>query len=605
MKNNSNGTFRTSLVLAVCLASLAGCRATSTVLDVHQDLIRKGLRGASALKYLNPGHRGSIGDNYHIDGAELHKGVEGMGVVVGLDGTGNMKGLDLKLRQLALKRLVSVDDPEFRNETGYRLNRRVATRWMESGYVSLVMVRGVVGVGHRAGDRVDVLVNTLDGAQSIEGGYLFPTDLKPFATGMDRDDPTAKTYGPTFVRAFGPVVIRPAQERRSTVDLTRGLVEAGGEVVAKKDRLSVLNVMLGKPDARDAVFLERMLNRRFSGRAVRAASLGPVARAVNGRRVSVRIPEHYDADPVRFVEVLRRIPARLLKDSQAKSRARKYAGYLLSPDARQRMLGALILEGLGAPHGTGELKAGLEGGGGLARIEAGRTLYFLRYSDDAREVAEDLVRTGTPEERIEALTLCTLFGRDAPLDVMRRTLEADEAEVAAVAAFALMLCGDAVPSGRRVPGRVVDLRVDKSPSFGTARVSAAETYQVLWVPHAAREAVVAVKMNEKRAIVLLGKCRIEGAFSVDFHRFTITAGDRGRIEVRFKHEGEMARSLWKAEATQLAARLEYLGLSWSGSVSVLREIEKQRAMAAPVSLTDLAGNRIEDRLVKILLPADR
>ena len=162
MKNNSNRTFRACLLLAAFLAALAGCGATSTVLDVHQDLIRKGLRGADALKHLDPGHRGSIGDTYRIGGAELHKGVEGTGVVVGLDETGDMKGLDPTLRQLALKRLVSVDDPEFKDEKGFRLNRRMATRWMESGYVSLVMVRGVVGVGHRAGDRVDVLVNTLD-----------------------------------------------------------------------------------------------------------------------------------------------------------------------------------------------------------------------------------------------------------------------------------------------------------------------------------------------------------------------------------------------------------------------------------------------------------
>ena len=604
MKGNSNKTLRSCLVSAACLAALAGCRAGTSVLEVHQDLIRKGLHGRSALKYLDPRHRGSIGDNYRIGGAELHKGVEGMGVVVGLDGTGDMKGLDINMRQEALKRLVRVEDPEFKSETGFRLNRRMATEWMNSGYVSLVLVRAVVGVGQRAGDRMDVLVSTLDGTQSLEGGYLFPTDLKPFATGLDPRNPAVKKYGPIFVEAAGPVVVRPVQERGSNVDLTHGLVEAGGEVVVKKDRLSVLAVMLPKRDARGAVFLEQMLNERFGGKAGRTASLEPVAKAVSSSRVSIRIPECYDADPLRFVEVLRRMPARLLKDSSAKSLARKYANYLASLDTRQRMLGALILEGLGAAHGTRELQAILQGGAALARIEAGRALYFLQH-DDALEVAGELVLSGTPEERIEGLTLYTLFGRDAPVDVMRRALDVENAELAGVAAFALALCADTVPAGRRVPGRVVDLRIDTGGSFGIRRVSAAETYRVLWVPHAAEEAIVAVRMNEKRAIILLGECLIEGAFSVDFHRFTITSADRGRIEVRFEYEGEMQRRLWEAEATQLVARLEYLGLSWSDSVSVLKEIERQRAMTVAVSTVGLAGNRTEDRLVKALFPTDR
>jgi len=606
MKNSSNRTFRSCLVLAWCLAALAGCSATSTVLEVHQDLTRKGLRGTSALKYLDPGHRGNVGDNYRIGGAELHMGVEGMGVVVGLDGTGDMSGLDLKMRQEALKRLVRVEDPEFKREQGYRLNRVVAKRWMDGGYVSLVLVRGVIGVGERAGDRIDVLVNALDGAQSLEGGYLFRTDLKPFATGLDPDNPTLKKYGPTFVAAAGPVVIRPVQDRRSDVDRRNGLVEAGGRVVVRQDRLSALTVMLRKPNARSAVFLERMLNERFGGQAGRTGSLEPVAKAVKNNRVSVRIPDYYDADPLRFVEVLRRIPARLLKDSSAKSLARKHAKHLVSLDTRQRMKGALLLEGLGAPHGTGELEAVVEGGPALARIEAARALYFIQLgdADDAREVAGDLVLSGTAGERIEALTLCTLLGREAPLDVMRRALDVENAELAATAAFALALCADTVPAGRRVRGRVVDLRVDKGGASGVPTVSAAETYQVLWVPHAAREAIVAVRMNEKRAIIFLGKCPIEGTFNVEFHRFTITSGDRGRLEVRFKHEGKMRRSVWKAEATQLAARLEYLGLSWSDNISVLREIERQNAMTARVSVLTLAGNRTEDRLVKALLSTD-
>ena len=604
MKRNPNGMLRSPLVLTACLALLVGCGTSSTVLEVHQDLARRGLHGPRALKHLDPGHRGTIADNYRIGGAEVHKGVEGTGVVVGLNETGDMTGLDLERRQLALKRLVTIEDPEFKCERGYRLNRVVATRWMNSGYVSLVLVRAVVGVGQRAGDRLDVFVSTLDGAQSLEGGYLFPTELKPFATGLNPEHPTEKKYGSTFVEAAGAVVIPPGRDGRSNVDLRRGQVEAGGRVVVQRDRLSVLNVMLAKPDGRDAVFLEHLLNRRFSGKAGRATPLGPVARAVKNNRVSIRIPDHYDADPLRFVAVITRMPARLLKDSHAKSLARKNVRHLLDPDARQRMLGALILEGLAAPHGTRELQSMLQTGPTLARIEAGRALYFLGY-DDALEIARDLVLSGAVQERIEALTLYTLFDREAPLDVMRSALDVDNEQVAAVAAFTLALCGDAVPVGRRLPGRVIDLRVNRSPSSNTPSVGADETYRVLWVPHASRQAVVSVRMNEKRAIVFLGKCPIEGSFHVEFQRFTLTVGDPGRVEVRFKQEGKEKVSIWNAEATQVAARLEFLGLSWSDNVRVLKEIGTQRAMTAPVSHVVLAGNKTEDRLARAMLSADR
>ena len=558
-------------VLAVLLSLVAGCK-TQTLKDVRDELLKKRLYGRAAVEHLDTGRRGTIEDRYTVGFEKII--VVGFGVVVGLPGTGNMKALSRELRAEALKKLLKVRDPEFEGEEAHYLDKYQARKWMDSGYVSLVRVAAVMNVGKTIGDRMDVYVSAMDAASSLEGGYLFPTELRPYTHLLVEKDigkVLERTYGRPFAEASGPVTVGPRELGGQTGNQRIGVVEAGGEVIATRASSTTglvtsagdydeLSIHLRKSDAREAEFVARLLNERFCGSGTTNRLISEVALAAQPFRVSGRIPNQYRADPVRFVEVIKRIPARLMSDREAKSLAAKTSRDLASVDVPTRVRASLVLEAIGAPRGVEALRAALAGKQPLARIEAGRALYFVGC-DDALSVADELLLGTGPKERIEALALYTLFGRRAPLELMRTLLSAEDAKVAGAAAFALSLCGGLATGTEGSGAEAIDARLP-APSVEQRVVpfQVRRTYAVVRVPEAAVEGIVAVKMDEKRAIVFLGENVVGGSFVVDRPRLSVTSEKPDVIEISFKVEGGDSSFPCKADALYVGASLEFLGL---------------------------------------------
>ena len=223
-------------------------------------------------------------------------------------------------------------------------------------------------------------------------------------------------------------------------------------------------------------------------------------------------------------------------------------------------------------------------------------MYFLGF-DDALTVADDLLLGGTREEKMDALALYTLFRDRAPVAALQALLAGDDPEIAAAAALALAMTGHI--SARKVSGKapVLDLRVRDLPHGGGATRPVDRTYEILRVPGAAGDAIVAVKMDEKRAIVFLGDPKIEGTFLVEFQRFALKSAKSGLIQISFDHEGRQERLNWPAYAAVVGARLEFLGLSWSDNLSVLAEIHLQGALTTPIDTIILLGNGVYERLM--------
>ncbi|MFH0964857.1 MAG: flagellar basal body P-ring protein FlgI [Planctomycetota bacterium] len=581
---------RTSLrpllaALGLAMALLAGCelpgKKPSNVFEVKRDLYERKLSGDAALARLGAGDKGTIGDVADMRGFEIIR-LEGAGVVVGLPGTGDMSALPRELRAVALKRLVQAPDPYFKGDNSEHLSSKVATSWINRGYVSLVSIETVVTVGQHEGDRVDVLLHAMDGARGLDGGYLYPAPLRPYATMKGR-----KEEGAPVVEASGPIVVRQAQEGAGVV-LKTGMVEGGGRVLRD---FTEFVLPLRKPDAQRALFLEGCLNARFK-------DLETVAVASRSTHVRVKIPSAYWVDAMRFVEVVRLMPAYYADDSKKRSLAAEADRLLVSNDARRRMQGAIRLEGLGSPRGTDVLLAALQNGPPLTRIEAARSLFFLGR-EEGRGCARELLSSGTPELRLEALKLYLLFGSRAPIDEIRRVLSEKDPDLAAAAAFVLARCGDAGKDGR---SPVVDVRrsPESSSPFGQTTPEEAG-YQILAVPEAPVNAVVAVLGDERRAIVFLGTCPIAGNFSVPRQRIALSAGAPGRVDILFRAREEEGRFQAPADAASLIAFLEFLGLPWSENVSILQDLSRQQALSAPVRILSFTGSKTVTRLMGALI----
>ena len=560
------------------------------VFEVKRTLSEKGLSGQAALDFLNPHDKGTIGDIADMSGFELLT-LRGEGVVVGLQGTGDMSEgvLSKRLRRLAAKRLMQVRDPYFTGDSDEVLSPKVATRWMNSGYVSMVVLETVISIGQHKDERVDVAFRAIDGATSLEGGYLFAAPLRPIS---NLGEKRGTEQGRVLVEASGPVTVNASGREGGAGELTVGLVESGGRLLLE---YSQFILRLAKPNPRRALYMEGYLNTRFAG-------LDKVAVAQQNGIIVVTIPDSYWADPMRFVEVIRFMPASDPGESAKSSLASQAAGLLRSGDARQRIQGAIRLEGLGAPQGPEALKTALVRGSVLSRIEAGRSLYFLG-DEEARNMADELLSEPSPEERLEALKLYMLFGSRAPLDKIRRLLRDRDPLLAAAAAFVVDYCGGSVTEA--LPGggdEVIDIRLspqESGPFQTTTR--AAETYRVLSVPGASVEGVVAVVGDDRRAIVVLGAAAIEGNFSVQQQRLALSMGATGDIEVSFRARDEKGKFQVDATAAKVVTLLDFMGLPWSENVFILMEIYRKNALKAPVKTLPFTGSKTATRLMKTVL----
>ena len=117
--------------------------------------------------------------------------------------------------------------------------------------------------------------------------------------------------GRSFVEASGPVTVRGPQSEAGPGQYTVGLVEGGGRLTLDYNQF-VLPLL--KPDPRRALYLEGYLNTRFGG-------LDAVATAQQNGIVLVTVPNSYWADPMRFVEVVRLMPASDPGDTSREPRA--------------------------------------------------------------------------------------------------------------------------------------------------------------------------------------------------------------------------------------------------------------------------------------------
>lgn len=220
-----------------------------------------------------------IKDVTHIQGIRQNQLI-GYGLVVGLNGTGG--GSDFTAQSLAnyLSRnniAVNADDLKLKN-------------------VAAVIVTAELPSFARRGDRLDVLVNSIDDASSLQGGTLLMTPLYSAVPGM------------VFAVAQGPVSIGGFGASSGGTSVSKNHVTVGkvpGGAFVEKDSPVKLNgreeihLILDSPDYTTAQRISEVINYNLGD----DASL-----AISAAEVAVAVPSEFQERITEFIASIERFP---------------------------------------------------------------------------------------------------------------------------------------------------------------------------------------------------------------------------------------------------------------------------------------------------------
>ncbi len=258
------------------LALLAGFALSTTVVD------------AQGLK---------LRDICRVKGQEVNT-LQGMGLVVGLKGTGDNDPATMK----ALARMMQ----KMGGQLSTDIRGNLMTEDIENAKnVAQVFVSAQVpDVGAQQGDRLDLVVNAIS-AKSIEGGYLMLTPL--LGPRADKIEVYALAQGPLRINTGGPPTT-------ATVHLG-GKMETTVRVPFEKDGMLTLIIDRDYADFDTSQRLEQSINElpEFSLSSARGGGspTGLSARAIDQLHVEVMIPELYRENPIAFISDLMSAPIAL------------------------------------------------------------------------------------------------------------------------------------------------------------------------------------------------------------------------------------------------------------------------------------------------------
>ena len=239
--------------------------------------------------------------------------VEGYGLVSGLKGTGSAE-CPPRIRAY-LSRYIRRQLPAGRNVD--------VDKYIDRPDTAAVLVEGIVPPMTAKDRYFDVLVSALPGTQttSLEGGWLFETELKvagnfEVATGIPAD-----AKGPIFTNKLGDVKI----------DSRIGHVMAGGKVLGEYR----MGLVLNSPDLVTTDRIRDRINGRFGRDTARATTAG---------QIELSVPARYSMDPHRFVSM---VQALYLTQEPALTQQRIATFIRRLGDSQDKYVSEIALEAIG------------------------------------------------------------------------------------------------------------------------------------------------------------------------------------------------------------------------------------------------------------------
>lgn len=219
-----------------------------------------------------------VKDMASVDGVRDNQ-LLGYGLVIGLNGTGDKK---IPFTTTAVANMMAKMGVRF--EPGTLKTKNIAS----------VLVTATLPAYAQAGHRIDVTVSSLGDAKSLQGGVLVLTPL----VGPD-GSVYAVAQGPLSIGGFATKSRPASQDAHPTVGRVPNGALVEREVPSTITDGEHIVLTLHQPDFTTAHRLVRTLILHFHE---------PVARALNGGTVQVRIPQQYAGNPVAFIAELEDLP---------------------------------------------------------------------------------------------------------------------------------------------------------------------------------------------------------------------------------------------------------------------------------------------------------
>lgn len=315
--------------------------------------------------------------------------VEGVGLVIGLDGTGSDPAPSpYRQKLLDVMRKARVEHAE---------------QYLASKTTSLVLIKGKIPAGITTEDVFDVEVE-LDPAStttSLAGGQLMLADLFQVAFGSKGE---VLPQGQRYATVFGPVMTGSGNAPES---LKAGRVLGGARV--KKDIPYVMLINEKRKSFKTAAIVQERINERFS--RLKGIDQEGMAKAKTDEYLYLSIPRNYHHNQYRFFQVVENLPVVETPPLRA-ARIEHWGKDLLDP--KTAGASAIRLEGLGR-NACDVLKIGLANPHPQVRFFAAEALAYL--GDDAGvDVLSDAAKN-RPEFR--AYALAALAAMDQPASSLR------------------------------------------------------------------------------------------------------------------------------------------------------------------------------------------
>ncbi|HUG89524.1 MAG TPA: flagellar basal body P-ring protein FlgI [Planctomycetaceae bacterium] len=210
----------------------------------------------------------------------------GIGLVVGLDGTGD-GGKNLPAMRALGAILARKHSPADLKELSDAKN--VALVWIDAT---------VPRTGLRRGQRIDCYVSSMFGAKSLRGGRLLVSPLTQAAVSSEQ----------VVGLASGPLSIEDSQNQR-TGRIAGGVVLEGNfpSLYLDRERGNIVTLLLDPPYASfgAAATVAKGIN---DDGGFRFETSQTIARATGPGEVEVKLPDEYADDPVTFVALLMNVP---------------------------------------------------------------------------------------------------------------------------------------------------------------------------------------------------------------------------------------------------------------------------------------------------------
>jgi flagellar P-ring protein precursor FlgI len=251
--------------------------------------------------------------------------LNGMGVVIGLNGTGDSSKANVQMVINALSKWgVSVSANELKVKN-----------------VAAVMLTATLTPFKHQGDTLNVQVASFGDAKSLQGGLLLQAPL----SGAD---------GKVYVIAQGPVYMGDTKQTADKNVTTVGMVPSGGiverEIPLQYQFDNKIFWALNHPDFTTATRLAQTINNNIAD---------GVARAVDMGLVEVKLPYERKADPIAFIAEVETLP--VTPDGLAKVVVNERTGTVVIGENVRLAPVAVTHNNITVKVGSGRMSNGKEG----------------------------------------------------------------------------------------------------------------------------------------------------------------------------------------------------------------------------------------------------